>query len=57
MISGLPFADNVACSLETFDILLKNFSGHGFNISNMHVVTPPEWVYDLFHGADGTLAE
>ncbi len=56
MISGLPFADNVACSLETFDSV-KEFLRNRFNISNMHVVTPPEWVYDLFHGADGTLAE
>jgi|ERR1700730_6683125 hypothetical protein len=50
MIEGLPLADNVASSLETFESV-RTFVGSRLNISNIDVVAVPEWEYNLFHGS------
>jgi hypothetical protein len=47
MVDGLPLADNVAGSMESFESV-RYFVGTRLNISNVDIVPPPEWEYALF---------
>jgi hypothetical protein len=50
----LPCARDIPEQLQSFEAV-RSFVGKHFRINNIDVVSPPEWVYDLFPNDSGNI--